>query len=71
MGHHKHHTNPVPPGNRPKGRPEDSDTTGRENRGSEETNPTQQQDPKRRLGDYEGAGEHSIQQPGGRNDANH
>jgi hypothetical protein len=28
-----------------------------------------EQDPKRRLGDYEGAGEHSIVQPGGKNDA--
>jgi hypothetical protein len=31
----------------------------------------QEQDPNRRLGDFEGAGEHSFQQPGGRNDANH
>jgi hypothetical protein len=31
----------------------------------------QEQDPKRRLGDFTGTGEHSFQQPGGRNDANH
>ena len=28
------------------------------------------QDEKRRLGNFEGAGEHSFQQPGGKNDAN-
>jgi hypothetical protein len=32
--------------------------------------PLQEQDPKRRLGDYEAKGEHSFQQPGGKNDAN-
>ena len=30
----------------------------------------EQQDPKRRLGNFEGAGEHSFVQPGGKNDAN-
>jgi hypothetical protein len=33
--------------------------------------PSQEQDPKRRLGDFVGAGEHSIQQPGGKKGANH
>lgn len=65
----KHHApGPVPPGNRPAGAsdgrpgsdpsetPTDQDGTG-----------FQEQDPKRRLGDYEGKGEHAIQQPGGKN----
>jgi hypothetical protein len=33
--------------------------------------PSQEQDEKRRLGDFVGAGEQSIKQPGGKNDANH
>ena len=32
--------------------------------------PFQEQDAKRRLGNFEGAGEHAYQQPGGKNDAN-
>jgi hypothetical protein len=31
----------------------------------------QEQDPKRRIGDYQGKAEHSLQEPGGKNDANH
>jgi len=58
---------PVPRGNRPRtgpaapsGRPADSaPDTGA---------PFQEQDPKRRLGDYTGAGEHSRQQPSELND---
>lgn len=33
--------------------------------------PSQEQDPKRRLGNFVGAGEQSFKQPGGNNDANH
>jgi hypothetical protein len=33
--------------------------------------PASQQDPKRRLGHYVTAGEHSIDQPGGKQGANH
>ncbi len=68
---HKHHApGPVPPGNRPatpfgggphsdpSEAPTDQDGTG-----------FQEQDPKRRLGGFEGRGEHAIQQPGGKNDA--
>ena len=73
MAHKKKHSGPVPPGNQshkgpgsPPGRsvPE---TPGAQPEGA----PLQDQDAKRRLGDYEGAGEHSIQEPGGKNDANH
>jgi hypothetical protein len=33
--------------------------------------PGQEQDEKRRLGSFVGAGEQSFKQPGGKNDANH
>jgi hypothetical protein len=33
--------------------------------------PASQQDPKRRLGNYATAGEHSIEQPGGKQGPNH
>jgi len=36
-----------------------------------QTGGDEEQDPARRLGDYEGKGEHSFQQPGGRNDSDH
>jgi hypothetical protein len=63
---------PVPPKNRPKSGP--PSPTG------DDVNPApdsgtdadgtgfQEQDPKRRLGDYGGAGEHPIQQPSRLND---
>jgi hypothetical protein len=69
MAHKKQHSGPVPAGNqspfgtapRPKEEPEETPAGA----------PDQQQDEERRLGDYEGKGEHSLQQPGGKNDANH
>ena len=68
MAHKKQHKGPVPAGNqspfgvnpRPKEETEQAQTEG-----------DQAQDEQRRLGDYEGKGEHSLQQPGGKNDANH
>lgn len=71
MSKKNHNPAPVPPGNRqtgPAGLPDelqteqipDADGTGFE-----------EQDPKRRLGDFTGAGEHARQQPGGKNGANH
>lgn len=69
----KHHgPAPVPPGNRPpSGPPIAPDST--ENDPSVPLNPDegapfQEQDVKRRLGNYGGAGEHPIQQPGRSND---
>jgi hypothetical protein len=57
---------PVPPGNRPQAgtgyRPEDH-TADPDNAPGTGFN---EQDGQRRLGDYEGAGESSIVQPGGR-----
>jgi hypothetical protein len=70
MAHKKKHTDPVPPGNRPStgaasDRPDDAAPPAPEGA------PFAEQDPKRRLGNYGGAGEHPYQQPGGRNDADH
>ncbi len=66
MAHKKKHSGPVPPGNQSPigpGSPQEEQQA--------QTQGGQEQDAKRRLGDYTGAGEHSYQQPGGLNDANH
>ena len=62
---------PIPPGNRPhagpqfRTEPDDAQpANGDENTGAS----FQDQDPKRRLGDFSGAGEHPRQQPGALND---
>jgi hypothetical protein len=71
MAQKNHKPGPVPPGNRPKAGPD---------AGAPETDPDapdqpaegaafSEQDPKRRLGGFETAGEHSFVQPGGKNDA--
>jgi len=73
MAHIKKHGNPVPPGNRPQAGPPDAvqpDAPGGKGQ-TGEVGSFQEQDPKRRLGDFSGAGEHPYQQPGGLNDANH
>jgi hypothetical protein len=70
MGHKKQPGAPVPPGNQSKVGP--TDATGKAaKKGAAEVASAQEQDPKRRLGDFEGKGEHSMQEPGGKNDANH
>lgn len=58
----KHHGGPapVPPSNRPHRGPVPDDLDEQTPDGDE----FQDQDPKRRLGDFTGAGEHSLQQPG-------
>src|SRR5437763_1465249 len=64
----KHTPAPVPPANRPRSSPNATDAT-------EPTIPVveapglQEQDPKRRIGDFVGTGEHARQQPGPLNDA--
>jgi len=68
----KHGPAPVPPGNLPQGGP--SGNAGEGPVDESQTNsgqPFQEQDPKRRLGNFSGKGEHPYQQPGGLNDANH
>jgi hypothetical protein len=59
---------PVPPGNRPPMDPMGDVTTGRQRRRASGAEPLQEQDPKRRIGGFEGKGEHSRQQPGPLND---
>lgn len=71
MAHKKKHTPPVPPANRPQsGPPQQPAEAGGEERPAEGA-PFQDHDEKRRLGNFEGAGEHAYQQPGGNNDAHH
>ena len=68
MSHKKKHAGRVPPGNQPKaGLPAPAGQEPEQVAGGRA--PAQEQDPKRRLGNYAGAGEHPYQQPGGRNDA--
>jgi hypothetical protein len=70
-----HAPGPVPPGNRPHVGPaaplpeldETGDTTINGGGGAG----FNEQDPDRRLGNYQTAGEHSFVQPGGKNDADH
>jgi len=74
MSHKKKRGNsPVPPGNRTKAGPKNSDQdTSIQAQGDAGGGASfQEQDPKRRLGNFSGAGEHPYQQPGGLNDANH
>lgn len=73
MAHKKKHTGPVPPGNQAHaGRSGNADQmVDKAGQSPGEVVSAQEQDPKRRLGDFTGKGEHSFQQPGGRNDANH
>jgi len=73
MAHKKKHSGPVPPDNQPKigpavgpGQPTEADEKAQPHGA-----PFEEQDPKHRLGNFTGKGEHSFQQPGGRNDANH
>ncbi|HVS39723.1 MAG TPA: hypothetical protein VMS17_29470 [Gemmataceae bacterium] len=72
MAHKKHHGGPVPPGNKPRGGPgaKTTEQGGKQGSGNEVSS-DQEQDPKRRLGDFDGKGEHAMQEPGGKNDANH
>ena len=71
MAHKKKHKNHVPTGNQAKDGPGASDLPNQTDQTPPEGAPFHDQDPKRRLGNFEGEGEHSIQQPGGKNDANH
>jgi len=68
MAHHKKkHSHPVPPGNQSKAGPAvEPDLTQQGGAGGGA--PFQDQDAKRRLGDFEGAGEHARQQPTPLND---
>jgi hypothetical protein len=72
MSKKKHAPHPTPPGNRttfgpgPNPATEDEVAAGAQ---ADAGAAASEQDPKRRLGDFETAGEHSLVQPGGKNDA--
>ncbi|MFO0851377.1 MAG: hypothetical protein U0871_22890 [Gemmataceae bacterium] len=70
----KHHggPSPVPAGNRPQAGPGFADPAAAPPEPAPDTGVgDQEQDPKRRLGGFEGKGEHSRQQPGMLNDGDH
>ena len=72
MSKKKHPPHPTPPANRTTFGPgtppvtEDADAPGAQ---SDAGAASSEQDPQRRLGNFETAGEHSFVQPGGKNDA--
>jgi len=72
MSKKSHLPGPIPAGNRPQGgtssQPLDPDQMEPGQDGASNGEPFQEQDPKRRLGDFTGKGEHSRQQPGPKND---
>jgi hypothetical protein len=69
MSHHKKRgTTPVPPGNQPHAGPAVDDKQARQGAVGSGGSPFQDHDAKRRIGDFESAGEHSRQQPSAIND---
>ncbi|MDY3561878.1 hypothetical protein R5W23_003306 [Gemmata sp. JC673] len=68
MSKKNHSPGPVPAGNRPQSgtafRPQDDEPSA----ATEQGEGFQEEDPKRRLGDFTGTGEHARQQPGPKND---
>ena len=72
MSKKNHSPGPVPPANRPQSgtnyEEPDQDESGKTAAPQDETGKDQHQDPKRRLGDFTGKGEHARQQPGPLND---
>jgi len=67
MAHTKKHAGPVPPGNQPHAGPPEAAQDGTQGQQGEVAS-FQEQDPKRRIGDFEGAGLHPRQQPSPAND---
>jgi len=72
MSHHKKHSHPVPPANRPQQGPPQP-TAADADEMPDRHEPTdgasfQEQDAERRLGGFSGRGEHPRQQPGRAND---
>jgi hypothetical protein len=70
MGKKNHNPGPVPPGNRPQAGPSVKPGQDEEQppAGAATAPLDQEQDAKRRLGGFEGKGEHARQQPGRLND---
>jgi hypothetical protein len=71
MAHKKkgHSPGPVPAGNRTHFGPGSEVGPPTEETHAGDAPADEQQDPKRRLGNFEGKGEHAFVQPGGKNDA--
>ncbi len=68
---HKGGPGPVPPANRPHAGP--TDETGeplQEDSSGQSNEHFQEQDPKRRFGDFTEKGKHSLQEPGPANEGN-
>ncbi len=71
MAHKKKHAGPVPPANRPHAGPPDAAAQAEADAQQGAAGggaPFQEQDPQRRVGGFETAGEHSRQQPSAIND---
>lgn len=72
MSKKKHAPHPIPPGNQTTvgpGAMKPSDEAAEAGTQGDAGAAFSEQDPQRRLGNYETAGEHSFVQPGGKNDA--
>jgi hypothetical protein len=72
MSKKKHAPHPTPPGNRTTVGPGATNPAAEEPEAGVPDNAGaafSEQDPKRRLGGFETAGEHAFKQPGGKNDA--
>lgn len=67
MSKKNHAPHPTPPGNQTTAGPGASNPADVEPDRGDQGAPFSEQDPERRLGNYETQGEHSIQQPGGKN----
>ncbi len=70
MAHKKQSNRPIPPGNQSNFGPAGAKKPTREDEQKSPEQEPQEQDPKRRIGDFSGTAEHSFEQPGGKNDAN-
>jgi len=69
MSKKSHSPGPVPPGNKPhEGTSFPSSDADQQATGDQDGKGLQEEDPKRRLGDFTGTGEHARQQPGPLND---
>lgn len=71
MSKKNHPPAPIPPGNRSSENPTGDQELPAEPINGKDGTGFQEEDPKRRLGDFTGTGEHARQQPGGKNGANH
>jgi hypothetical protein len=70
MAHKRQHSAPVPPGNQSHSGPTDAKAPPVK-QGKPEVASAQEQNPKKPIGDFVGKAEQSIQEPDGKNGANH